>query len=193
MSAAGDDYPPDEIRTPHEVARRVLTLFTVVGLALKADRALVLNWLSENDLWGELSPSEHGFVDNPEPPPKQANNMSWQSERIVVLLWSLGLVAAIPAADTQCDTSQFQTILPPFAEKSVADFIAEARLRSDDELLDMQDECFNLHWAARDARIHGRPAKVPVDIEIIQERHHAINWVCGYSSNAPWDDVTTDT
>lgn len=193
MSAAGDDYPPHEIRTPREVARRTLALFAVVGLALKADRALVLDWLTESDLWAELTPRERGFVDNPEPPRKQTIDMSWQSERIMVLLWALDLVAAIPAADTQCDTSEFQTILPPFAEKTVVDFIAEARLRSEDELLGMQDKYLSLHWAARDARIHGRSAKMPVDIEVIQERHHAINWVCGYDSNTPWDDVTTDT
>jgi hypothetical protein len=31
-----------------------------------------------------------------------------------------------------------------------------------------------------------------VNIEIIQERHRAINWVNGYDS-APWDEVTSDT
>jgi hypothetical protein len=31
-----------------------------------------------------------------------------------------------------------------------------------------------------------------VDIEIIQERHHAINWVIGYEGLS-WDEVTTDT
>jgi hypothetical protein len=33
---------------------------------------------------------------------------------------------------------------------------------------------------------------MPVDLEIVQERHHAINWVIGYDG-APWDEVTTDT
>jgi hypothetical protein len=31
-----------------------------------------------------------------------------------------------------------------------------------------------------------------IDIEIVQERHHAINWVTGYDG-LPWDEVTTDT
>ena len=44
------------------------------------------------------------------------------------------------------------------------------------------------HAAQRD----GLPLRQPVDVEIIQERHHAINWVIGYEG-LPWDLVTTDT
>jgi hypothetical protein len=56
----------------------------------------------------------------------------------------------------------------------------------------MADELLNLHWRARDAEINGRPMPRDLDIEIIQERHHAINWVIGYEG-LPWDEVTTDT
>jgi hypothetical protein len=31
-----------------------------------------------------------------------------------------------------------------------------------------------------------------IDIEIVQERHHAINWITEYDG-LPWDEVTTDT
>jgi hypothetical protein len=48
------------------------------------------------------------------------------------------------------------------------------------------------HWRARDARFHGRAQPPGIDIEIIQERHHAINWITGYGGQS-WDDVTTDT
>jgi hypothetical protein len=29
-------------------------------------------------------------------------------------------------------------------------------------------------------------------LEIVQERHYAINWITGYGG-LPWDEVTTDT
>ena len=56
----------------------------------------------------------------------------------------------------------------------------------------MANELMHLHWQARDARIHSKPTPPHVNIEIIQERHHAINWVIGYEG-LPWDEVTTDT
>jgi hypothetical protein len=31
-----------------------------------------------------------------------------------------------------------------------------------------------------------------IDIEIVQERHHAINWITE-CDGLPWDEVTTDT
>jgi hypothetical protein len=95
------DHPPDEIRAAEEVARRALTLFAVVGLALRAERSAVLDWLTENDLWKELSPRERGFVDTPNPSRRQIIDASWQSECLIVMLWALGRLSALSPADEQ--------------------------------------------------------------------------------------------
>jgi hypothetical protein len=182
----------DEIRSPLEAARRGLTLFSVVGLALGADRPEIIAWLKEHDLWKDLAPSEVGFIDTPVPSRQQLINASWLSERLVVVLWALGATEELPPPGEQCDTAVFQEILPPFASISVADFIASARLRPPSDLIAMADEVMALHWEARDARIKGRPTKPHVDLEIIQERHHAINWLIGYDG-LDWDEITTDT
>ncbi len=187
-----DNAPPDQIRTAKEVALRSLTLFAVIGLAFGAERPTVLGWLSENELWSELAPSEVGFIDTPTPSQKQIVTSGWLSERLVVLFWALGAVERLPPADQQCDTAVFQEILPPFAAVSVPQFISAASLRSDEELITMADAILDLHWEARDAKIKGRKPLKPVDIEVIQERHHAINWVIGYDGLA-WDEVTADT
>ena len=187
-----EELPPDQVRTANEVARRALALFAVVGLALGAERSEVLDWLKENDLWAELTPMELGFVDTPNPSRKQIINASWFSERLIVLVWALGAVDRLPPADEQCDTSVFQDVLPPYADVGVPVFIARAKLRTDQELIAMADTILDFHWMARDAKLNNRPPKQPVDTEIIQERHHAINWVIGYDG-ATWDEVTTDT
>lgn len=181
-----------EIRSPDEVATRALALFAVVRLAFGAERSEVTGWLSEHDLWRELAPSEAGFLDTPVPTRKQLVNAGWLSERLIVLLWALEAVDALPSPEEQCDTSLFQEVLPPFTEASVADFITSARLRPDAELTAMADEMLALHREARDAKITGRSTDPAVDIEVIQERRHAINWLIGYDG-AAWDDVTTDT
>ncbi|MGH7024611.1 MAG: DUF4272 domain-containing protein [Caulobacteraceae bacterium] len=187
-----DELPPDLIRSADEVARRALALFSVVGLALGAERKLVLRWLRENELWSDLSPIELGFIDSSSPSRQQVINAGWWSERLVMLLWALGEVEEIPPSTEQCDTSEFQDVPPPFADVSVPAFIARAMLRPDAELIEMADLVLDLHWAARDAQLNNRAPRSPVDIEVIQERHHAINWVIGYEGQ-PWDEVTSDT
>jgi hypothetical protein len=102
-----DGPPPDEVRSAVEVAQRCLSVFAVIGLAFGAERAAVRAWLSENDLWNELAPSEAGFVDTPTPSEKQLINAGWLSERLIVLLWALGKVARLPSGDRQCEAAIF--------------------------------------------------------------------------------------
>ena len=186
------DENPDEIRSPQAVALRALAVFAVAGLSKGAPRPEVLNWLTDNNLWSALAPSEAGYIDTPEPSHKQKINASWLSERLVVLVWALGLIAKLPRADEQCSMGEFQNRLPPFSSQGVEDFVAKSKLRPEAELLALADEILDLHWHARDAKMNARAPQKPVELEIIQERHHAINWVIGYEG-ADWDDVTTDT
>ena len=157
----------------------------LVGIGKKSSNGYTINGLFE-----DLSSMEARFIEDPEPSRREIINASWYSERLITLLWALGL-ASMPPADEQCDTSLFQDILPPYAEVSESDFINSAKLRKDDELMAMADQTLDLHWEARDAEIHRRSPR-NVNLGIIQERHHAINWVIGYDGLA-WDEVTTDT
>lgn len=188
-----DEEPAaDEIRSPTEVAYRALALFAVVGVALGADRAEIIDWLTQHDLWQKLAPSEAEFVDTSSASQQQIINAGWLSERLIVIVWALDALDQLPPPDEPCDTAAFLKILPPFASISVADFIASARLRRSSTLIETADEMLRLHWEARDAMIKGRNSSPSVDVGIIQERHHAINWVIGYDG-LDWDEVTTDT
>lgn len=122
---------PDVIRLPAAVACRALALFSVVGLALGADRDEVKEWLPDNDLWKELAPSEAGFVDTPAPSRKQVINAGWLSERLIVLALALRAIDHLPAANEQCHTAIFQGIFLPYTKVTVSEFVAGARLRDD--------------------------------------------------------------
>jgi len=187
-----EDSPPDEIRSAHDVAVRALALFSAVGVALGAPRTEVVPWLEAEGLWEELSPLEREFLSREDAPERSRINFSWHSERLIVLLWALGRVSTLPASSVQCDPALFQELLPPYADESVSSFVRSAKLRSEEELLRKANELLDQHWKARDARMNGRPLPSDIDIEIVQERHHAINWIIGYGSLS-WDEVTTDT
>ena len=188
----GDDFMPDEVRSPQEIARRALALFGVVGLALGSPRSEVIEWLKDNNLHEALSPDELNFIKNQRPSSKQKINFSWQAERLIVLLWALNLVENLPDTDKQCDITVFRRCLPPFTEQSVEQFISSATSRRENELWEEAERTLDLHWQARDAELNNRAPRDPVDMEVVQERHHAINWVTGYCG-LDWDEVTTDT
>ena len=187
-----EDRVEDEIRPAQEVARRCLALFAVVGTALGAPRDEILSWLRTDALWGDLTAHEVAYLEQANPPRKAHINFGWQSERLIVLLWALGKIQELPDSATQCDTRVFKTIFPPFARTSTRAFIAQASLIDEDSLWKQADVYLEDHWKARDAELHERSMPPGIDIEIVQERHHAINWITGYDG-LPWDEVTTDT
>ena len=191
-SVSQDADPPEQVRNPQEIARRALALFAVTGLAAGGPKNDIVGWLKDELLEDELTPSERVFVSSPNPTKQQEVNASWRSEALLVLLWALAVIERMPALNKQCNTRDFQRVLPPFADIPVSQFIEGAVRRSDEELIDLADQLLTAHWEARDARIHGRPVPSHLDIGILQERHHAINWLIGYGG-LPWDEVTTDT
>ena len=193
MNTEFDDAPPeDEVREASEIATRALALFAVVGTALGSPKAETVQWLHAESLWDALSPEEVSFFTEEPRSERQFVNASWRSEALLMLLWSLGAIDRLPGLNEQCSPGEFQAILPPFAEVAVSEFIATAHRRSDVELLQMAESLLNSHWEARDARFNRRPMPSHLNIAIIQERHHGINWVTGYEG-LPWDEVTTDT
>ena len=111
---------------------------------------------------------------------------------MIVLLWALGKIQELPDSATECDTSVFQGILPPFAKASAQVFIAQATLIDEDRLWEQAQLYLDDHWKARDARLHERSMPQDIDIEVVQELYRAINWITGYDG-LPWDEVTTDT
>jgi hypothetical protein len=181
----------DQIRSAEEVAYRALALYPVVSAASGADRQAILGWLAESGLNEKLAPSEAAFMAVEKPEKSQVIQMTWMSERLIVLLWALNAVDEFPAADEQCQIA-YGDILPPFGPVDMETFLSEAKLRPDTELIAAAEDMMALHWDARNARFTGQVSRRPVDLEIIQERHAAINWVTGYEG-LPWDEVTTDT
>ena len=189
-----EDAVEDEIRPAPEVARRSLALFAVVGTALGVPRDEIISWLRTEGLWGALTPREVAYLEQTNPPRKAHINFGWQSERLTVLLWALGKIQELPDSAMQCDTGVFKSVLPPFAKTSAQAFIERATLIDEDRLWKQAELYLDDHWKARDARLHERSMRLGIDIEIeiVQERHHAINWITGYG-DLPWDEVTTDT
>jgi hypothetical protein len=201
------DEHVDQIRSADEVVRRCLVLHAVLAVGHEVPREQVVSWLRRESLWDAVSPKESQFLLSESPTPQQRINATWRAEALFPLLWSLRLIPELPSPQQLCDLQLIQSVLPPLFEP-VAEFISSARLRADSEIHAANEEIYQIHWRVRDARLRGQPTppgklpRMPHDdcdppVEsyhsgVVQERHHALNWLIGYCGQ-DWDDITTDT
>lgn len=185
-----EDLQTAKIRNPREVAERLIgcTIAAVAGET--GDRKLVDRIIVDFSAGQLLTPREKEFISGQLDNQQQRVQFSWQYERAWVLLWALGYVERLEYPTGICDVPFLAGFL---RGKSVDQLVAGAKPRTPAELLDAADLIYRLHWAVVDERVN-RNTKVPPEIEkgVVQERHHALNWLIGYL-NEDWDEVTTDT
>jgi hypothetical protein len=185
--------PPDEdqMRTASEVARRCLVLSAVLAAGHKVSRQELIEWLRNEGLWASVSAEEASLLQCPSPTRQQTINATWRAEALLPLLWVLRAVDGLPPPTAICDVPLVQAALPPLFGPT-AEFVATAALRDEADIWEAHEVTYQAHWAIRDAELNNKPIPHGYQAGIIQERHHALNWLTGYCGQS-WDDVTTDT
>ena len=176
------DWPvlPDstraKVRTVPEVAQRAIA---VCFTALKAEGA------SQDTLEGLVkrykakkffTPAEWEFVDNNAQTNDDRNKYLWRYEDLAVLMWALGYVDELPRPDRTCDVRKTVSYL---SNRSLEQFIADAKLRDIAELLDMADLTYRYNGAVEDARRSGKPAPGGLDRQVVRQRNQMLSWLIG--------------
>lgn len=180
-----------ELRTPEKIGLRMLCLFSVIGTAYDPSDASYKQYLKEYRLWDCLTPDELSFMSNPAPDHQTCLNLTWRVEALFVLMWAVRLFKTLPFPTQQVDNNRIIDKFPSF-QRSPRPFIDSLRLRPKSTILDKSDLIYRLHWAARSAQADEHPPPAGLDLEIILEWHHAINWITKYE-DLDWDQVVTDT
>jgi Domain of unknown function (DUF4272) len=182
-----------ELRPALEVAQRALALFVV---AVRAESLAAGNEIPVAELegkrplaFGALTPNELLFLNAAAPDQQQTVNFAWRYEALFLLQWALGLAPDLPHPSGICDVSAVARAMLDLSEEEL---LAGADLRPLGAVLDALDLHFRLHWMVRQARLDGKDGANGVDPGVIQERHHALNWLVRFEG-ADWDDVDTPT
>jgi len=180
-----------QIRTPKEVAKRVLVLLGVFQAATGRKREEVREILKNNHLWEDVSELEKKFLLNPSENTKfEAMQFGWRSEAVFILLWTLQIVEIeeIPVDETNLDL--IVDLLKDSEYYKKID-IENAHLREINEILEFLDQIQIIHWELRDASINNKEPPNNYHPSIIYEWHYALNWLV--RPNEGWDYITTDT
>lgn len=184
-----------------------MVLWAVVLRAEGVPRAEILGIIEQHDLWQSLSPSEKVFLEDENPSPEECQRLVWQLESIWVLLWALGHIAQLDWPSGMCDVPRLAKLVRPHEVNPA--FITSARLRTAEEILDAQDLIMRVHWAIRDAYLHQDgmipvgldwsqnddwvPVNLSAEVGVVEQRHHALNWLVNFLEPENWDNVDTPT
>ncbi len=179
------------IRTAQEIAERILVLVYLTYCSEVPDeRENVIDFLKTNSLWDKVSPDEKVLFQKKELTDQETANISWRSEGVWLLLWTINKVDKLELPTEQVEIPEIVSRLPKFLTDP-SEFIKAAIVKPTTEILDASDLIYRLHWATRNANLNNQPMPASLDLSIIMERHYAINWVTIYADE--WDEVSTDT
>jgi hypothetical protein len=180
-----------KIRTAQEIAERILVLVYLAYVSEVVDeRENVIDFLKTNSLWDKVSPDEKELFQKEELTDQETANISWRSEGVWLLLWTINKVEKLDLPTEQVEIPEIVSRLPEFLTDPT-EFIKNANIRPTTEILDASDLIYRLHWATRNADLNNQPMPANLDLSIIIERHYAINWVTFYADE--WDEISTDT
>lgn len=180
-----------KIRTAQEIAERILILVYLAYVSEVPDKKeIVIDFLKANSLWDKVSPDEKDLFQKYELTDQDAVNISWRSEAVWLLLWTINKVDKLKLPTEQVKIPEIVSRLPKFLTDP-SEFIETAIVRPITEILDLSDLTYRLHWATRNADLNKQTMPANLNLSIIMERHYAINWVTYYADE--WDEITTDT
>jgi hypothetical protein len=131
-----------------------------------------------------LSPAEHFFLHNRAASPIHRVEFSWRYESYWVLLWALRFVESLPWPDTICDVRRACLAL---RDRTRDEFLADAELRPQPEILDAADANALVQWVCTESRRRKLQPPADVDPHVVRERHAAFTWLIGPSERA-WDE-----
>jgi hypothetical protein len=177
------------IRTKDEVVNRALAL-CFVGLKSEGMEDKLLEKIDKDyGISSKLSPQESAYTTAGKPTEQQRVDANWRYESLHIMLWALGFVDTLGYPNKLCNVADDVKIIHDLTAQQ---FREKAKLRSKKEILDQADLILRLDWACVNARLKQDPMPGGLNSEIVQERHHSLNWLIKYL-NQDWDDVSTNT
>ncbi|MFL5742922.1 MAG: DUF4272 domain-containing protein [Flavisolibacter sp.] len=177
------------VRTPQEIANRICVLMYLYYVSKKPqDRNNLIVFLKEQKLWEAVSSHEKELFTIDVSGQEQIK-ISWRTEAIWLLLWAINKVDKLELPVDRVSISEIFERIPGFMEDT-KEFVQTATGRTTPEILDVADLTHRLHWATQHTELNG-PLALNLNSNIVQERHHAINWAIYYADN--WDEITTDS
>jgi hypothetical protein len=176
------------LRRAPEVADRVVALLAVSMRAMDAAQELQADFSKTFRPAQKLTREERAFMKRPRVSQADRRRFGWRVEALAILVWSLGLVKALPGLGEQIAPWK---LLDAVLKTGSAAKLAKCKLRPVKLLASEREALYQAHAKVRDAELRNKKAPRGLDGDIVMERDHAIRWL-HLEDDAAWDDVTCD-
>jgi len=104
-----------KIRDAKEIAERILILVYLAYVSeVPGERENVIDFLKANLLWDKVSPEEKEIFQKEELTDQEIANVSWRSEAVWLLLWTINRVDKLELPTDQIEISKIVSRLPKF-------------------------------------------------------------------------------
>jgi hypothetical protein len=174
-----------EVRNPAELGDRILCLNAVVASAWGHPKARSIAWLKRERLWNALSGSEVEFLEGR----GIEDELLLRVEALWALLWCACIAEDLDFS-AEC-SDDLVTMVPDLRiDESVKAFRARVVVRDKAQIISKCDLAYCLHWAIKEAALHGADSPGVLDPVRVVERRRALEWMIG---SEDWDDVSLDT
>jgi len=184
-----EDEQDITVREVEEAAIRAMALCLVAGLAMDLQRDVFNHVIRDYQLQSAFSTQEMQFIGTKPPTEEQNIEFSWRIEAYATLAWALGYLDELPPANTPIDVAFVSEIMRVRPRET---FIAEAKLRSATEILDVLDLHYRYAWAVRELHLQQKHLPSALHPGIVFERYQALNWLVS-DPDTDWDYVDLST
>jgi Domain of unknown function (DUF4272) len=179
--------PIEITRTIDETVGRILALYACVACSYGFSKEKALNWLEQERRIEFLSEAERLYLEDISE--AKRNVIQWQVEGLWALTWGGGYHEELDFSRSCPDS--FIDSFPDLKTNASSDvFAQQCKLRVKDEITEMLDLAYCLHWAIRDQSMTGKPTNKRVPGQVIEERRRGLEWL---ATNEDWDHLSLDT
>jgi hypothetical protein len=171
-----------------ELIGRASVMCGMLRLHFGVPSPAIRDWIAGNGLSSYLSDREKEILSDEVLSEQESIDMYWYIESLWALMWAGGLVDILPF--NVCADDRMAGMCPDPLSEDTSKFSKTMKIRDREEIRDMLDLYYCLHWYTEDCRVNEECAE-GFDADIIMERRKALEWV--FDKKLDWDDVPMDT
>jgi hypothetical protein len=135
-------------RSKEEIAWRAMALIVIAVKGEGIEQSAIDRLIKDYKLDGHFTPKERAFLRQRSPSEHDRAQFVWRYEAAWTLLWALGYVEKLEKPTAICDVPRTVKFLH---DRTAEKFIADARLRPIESIVDEADLIYRYHWATVDA------------------------------------------
>jgi hypothetical protein len=185
------------LRTAEYIEKRLIALWAVYSAAENPlqHKEAILAFLDSAQLLSTLSIEEMRYLSDPNTTEIQDAMFFQRKHALTFLAWCAGLIEKIDLSQKPINLSNLLEYFPDFSfdDASTTTISLPIKLRRKDQIMDWSDLLYRLHWAVRHAALTNKTSPGNINPAMVQEWHHAVNWICHYDDEDDWDKVSTET